>query len=153
MKIKLRVLLAVFSLGFSTGLFAQTQASSLEDINFTSIRRTIVGDKANFLMKALLKAGVYDTRALVGTMNLEVQYVRCTEPVVLNPVPSCLLSFNDDILITNADLSRSMFSMLRENGLNRKGKLGVRNVVVTNLRCRRAVIPQAKGRCSYELYL
>ncbi len=153
MKKRLGILLTVFSLGLSTGAFAETQEDSLlKENNFSTVRKTVEGDKANFLIQLLLKAGVFDTKGLVGAMNLEVQYIRCSEPVVPRPIARCSVLFNDDVLTTNVEVSRALFNMLRENGFNRTRKLGVRNVVVTNVQCTRPVVPQARGRCSYDLY-
>lgn len=154
MRVRIAALVAVMTFGFSLGLNAQSQGEGFTDERSLPppimVKKVVTGPQANTLMRALLDSGVYDTRPLIGAMNLDVSSVVCREPVVLRPIPRCEIAFNNGVLNPNPGVSRVLFDVLKYNrAFTGLARFGVRKVSVSNLKCTKPVYPRAQAHCSY----
>jgi hypothetical protein len=102
------------------------------------------------VFEGLSAAGIIDPRGVMGSMRLTVGQVICSQPVVPNPVPSCILINHDQSLDLDTEPAGGLMKFL----LAKRAFVGPRNIVgavnvgAALLACESGVYPGAKASCT-----
>lgn len=129
----------------------QENVSGIRNATIAS-KKTISGDDAKALMKALSDSGVKDNTQTVGVWDLKAVSIDCSAPVVLNPTANCTIKTDDSSLVATEAAAKTLYELLIKNGAAAVGgPLGVSHAIVSDIACSSPVVPNPISSCSFQV--